>query len=101
MYPQTFYEENKWRAVRYGIDGKMIDWGKQSEAPAKDLIRELIEWFLGDVLDELGTRKEVEYAFKILDEGTSADRQLKIFNETGSLDAVVDNLIKESEEGVW
>jgi carboxylate-amine ligase len=101
QYPQVFYEENKWRAVRYGIDGKMIDWGRQEELPARDLIRELIEWFIGDVLDELGTRKEVEYAFQILENGTSADRQLRVYKETGSLDAVVDNLIKESEEGVW
>lgn len=101
MYPQTFYEENKWRAVRYGIDGKLIDWGKQEELPARELIREMIEWFIGDVLDELGTRQEVEYAYKILDEGTSADRQLRIYKETGDLNAVVDNLIKETEEGVW
>ncbi len=101
MYPQSFYEENKWRAVRYGIDGNLIDWGKQEELPARDLIRELIEWFIGDVLDELGTRQEVEYAYRILDEGTSADRQLRVYEETGSLEAVVDNLIKETEEGVW
>lgn len=101
MYPQSFYEENKWRAVRYGIDGKLIDWGKQQELPARDLIRELIEWFIGDVVDELGTRKEVEYAFRILEGGTSADRQLRVYEETGSLEAVVDNLIKETEEGVW
>ncbi len=80
---------------------ELIDWGKQEELPARDLIRELIEWFIGDVLDELGTRKEVEYAFKILDDGTSADRQLRVYKETGSLEAVVDNLIQETEEGVW
>lgn len=101
VYPQAFVEENKWRAVRYGIEGKMIDWGKQVELPARDLIREMIEWFIGDVVDELGTRKEVEYAYRILDEGASADRQLAVFKETGDLKAVVDHLIRETEEGVW
>jgi carboxylate-amine ligase len=100
VYSSGLIDENKWRAVRYGLDGKLIDFGKQVELPARELIREFIEWFLGDVLDELGTRKEVEYAYKILDEGSSADRQLKVFKETGDLKAVVDHLIRETEEGV-
>ncbi len=100
VYPQAMVEENKWRAVRYGIDGKMIDFGTQQEQPARALIRELLEWFVDDVLDELGSRKQVEYAFRILDEGTSADRQLRVFQETGDLKAVVDNLINETAEGV-
>ena len=86
--------------MRYGLDGKLIDFGKQEEKPARELIRELIEWFLGDVVDELGSRKEVEYAYKILEDGTSADRQLATFERTGDLKAVVDQLIRETEEGV-
>jgi carboxylate-amine ligase len=93
-------EENKWRAVRYGLDGKLIDFGKQAELPARELIREMIEWFVGDVLDELGSRKEVEYAYRILDVGSSADRQLATYKRTGDLKAVVDQLIVETEEGV-
>ncbi len=65
-----------------------------------DLIREMIEWFIGDVIDELGSRKEVEYAYKILEDGTSADRQLAVFNRTGDMKAVVDQLIRETEEGI-
>src|SRR5205085_5322260 len=87
-------------AVRFGLDGKLVDLGKQQEAPARTLIRELLEWFIDDVLDDLGSRKEVEYAFRILEEGTSADRQLRIFEQTGDLKAVVDNLIAETAEGV-
>jgi carboxylate-amine ligase len=61
----------------------------------------MIEWFLDDVLDELGSRKEVEYAFTILENGSSADRQIRTFDETGgNLQAVVDQLIRETEEGV-
>ena len=63
-------------------------------------MRELIEWFLADVIDELGTRKEIEYAYRILDEGTSADRQLRTYEQTGDLKAVVDQLIQETREGV-
>ena len=101
VYSSDLIDENKWRAVRYGLDGKLIDFGKQREAPARELIAEFIEWFLGDVMDELGTRKDVEYAFKIMEGGSSADRQLKVFSESGgSLHAVVDHLIRETEEGV-
>jgi carboxylate-amine ligase len=100
VYPAEFVEENKWRAVRYGLDGKLIDFGRQAELPARELIREMIEWFLDDVLDELGSRQEVEYAFHILDEGSSADRQLKTFEQTGDLKAVVDQIVAETMEGV-
>ena len=99
-YSRSLLMENKWRASRYGIDGKLIDFGRETEKPAADLIREFIEWFLGDVLDELGTRKEVEYAFHILKHGSSADRQLATYRRTGDLRAVVDQLIEETAEGV-
>ena len=100
VYPFDLIEENKWRAVRYGLDGKLIDFGKQQELPARDLIRELIEWFIDDVVDELGSRREVEYAYRILQEGSSADRQLATYQRTGDLKAVVDQLIEETSEGV-
>ena len=100
QYPAVFIEENKWRALRYGLDGKLIDLGKQKEQPARELIREMLEWFLDDVVDELGSRKEVEYAYTILAEGTSADRQLRTFEQTGDLKTVVDQLIRETEAGV-
>lgn len=100
LYPVDYIDENKWRAIRYGLNGRMIDWGKGEETPTRDLIRELITWFLDDVLDELGTRAEVEYAFRILEEGTSADRQLAMYQQTGDLKDVVDLIIRETAEGV-
>jgi carboxylate-amine ligase len=100
VYPTALIEENKWRAVRYGLDGKLIDLGKGTEQPARALVRELIEWFLDDVLDELGSRKEVEYAFQILDHGTGADRQLARFRQSGDLKDVVDLVVSETAEGV-
>jgi len=100
VYPSELIDENKWRAVRYGLDGKLIDFGKQQELPARELIRELIDWFIADVVDELGSRKDVEYAYRILEEGSSADRQIAVYEKTGDIKAVVDHLIAESREGV-
>ncbi len=101
LYTSDLIDENKWRAVRYGLDGHLIDFGKRVQRPARELLRELIDWFLGDVVDELGTRHEVEYAYRIMEEGSSADRQLAVYERTGgNLKAVVDHLIRETEEGV-
>ena len=100
-YPTELIEENKWRAVRYGLDGKLLDLGKQAEVPARDLIHEMIDWFLRDVIDEMGTRTEVEYAYRILEGGTSADRQLAAFAKSdGSVRAVVDQLVEETQDGI-
>jgi carboxylate-amine ligase len=100
VYPSAMIEENKWRAVRFGLDGKLIDFGKQTELPARELIAEILQWFVDDVVDELGSRREVEYAFEIMRTGTSADRQLAIFEKTGDLKQVVDRVIAETAEGV-
>jgi carboxylate-amine ligase len=95
LYRRMLIQENKWRAVRYGLNGKLIDFGKQTEVPAKDLIHELIQ-FVDDVVDELGSRKEINHIYNILREGTSADRQLAVFHETGDLRRVVDHVIEET-----
>jgi carboxylate-amine ligase len=100
VYPTAMIEENKWRAVRFGLDGKLIDFGKQQELPARELISEMLQWFVDDVVDELGSRREVEYAFEIMRNGTSADRQLRVFDETGDFLRVVDRVIAETAEGV-
>jgi carboxylate-amine ligase len=99
-YASPLIEENKWRAMRFGLEGKLIDFGKEQEQPAADLIREMCDWFCGDAADELGTRKEIEYAYRILAEGSSADRQIATWRRTGDLRAVVDQLIVETAEGV-
>ena len=99
VYRRALIMENKWRAQRYGMEGKLIDFGKRKDIDAKALAYEMVS-FVDDVLDELGTRKEVEYLMYIADHGSSADRQLRIFQETNDLRAVVDNLIVETMEGV-
>jgi carboxylate-amine ligase len=98
-YRHHLVTENKWRAVRYGIDGKLIDFGKEQEVPLRFLAVELLE-LVDDVLDELGIRAEAEYVHTILENGTSADRQLLTYRQTGDLNAVVDRLVEETREGL-
>ncbi len=95
QYARPLLMENKFRAVRYGLDGKLIDFGKQSEVPVRDLIVEYLA-FIDDVVDELGCRTEIEYIHTMLERGSGADRQLKVFRETGSLQAVVDYMVEET-----
>ena len=96
---RALIEENKWRAARWGIDGKLIDFGKRAEVPMRELALELLE-FVDDVVDELGSREAVEYVHTILREGTSADRQLAVYRETGDLQAVVRHIVEETRAGV-
>ena len=97
-YMPALIAENKWRAMRYGLDGRLIDFGKQQEVPERDLLLELLE-FVDDVVDDLGSRPAVEHVHTILREGTSADRQLRVHRETGSLARVVDHLCEETAAG--
>jgi glutamate---cysteine ligase / carboxylate-amine ligase len=99
LYRRALIMENKWRAARYGINGKMIDFGKQTQVPVRDLILEYLK-FVDDVVDELGSREEIEYVHKIMEMGTGADRQIRVFEETGDLKKVVDYIIEETEVGV-
>ncbi len=100
LYRPELIAENKWRAIRDGIDGKLIDFGVEQEVPLRFLMNELLE-LVDDVVDELGTRQEVEYIRTILDEGASADRQLRVYRKTGDLKAVVDMLVEETIEGCY
>ncbi len=99
MYNRALINENKWRASRYGIDGKLIDFGKQAELDTKGLILELLD-FIDDVVDELGSRHAVNYVLKILERGTGADRQLAVFKQTGKLEKVVDYITEQTLVGV-
>lgn len=100
VYRRELIEENRWRAARYGLDGKMIDFGKTMELPTRQLIRELLD-LVAEELDELGTRAYIKPIEAMLIHGTSADRQLRVFDATdGDLKAVVDHLIAETKTGL-
>ncbi len=91
QYSRALINENKWRASRYGIDGRMIDFGKEEEVNTRVLIYELLD-FIDDVVDPLGSRQAIKYVHQMLEKGTGADRQLKVYEETNSLVNVVDYL---------
>lgn len=99
-YGRALIMENKWRAARYGLDGKLIDFGKQTEVLTRDLIHEILE-FVSDVAPELGSENEIAYTHRILDEGTGAARQLRVFQETNDLKQLVDYMIAETEHGLF
>jgi carboxylate-amine ligase len=99
LYRRALIMENKWRAARYGIDGKLIDFGKQIEVPLRDLMQEYLA-FVDDVVDDLGCRQEVNYIREILAMGTGADRQLRVFEQTQDLKRVVDYIIEETQVGL-
>lgn len=88
-YSRSLINENKWRAGRYGIEGSMIDFGKETEVNTRVLIYELLD-FIDDVTGPLGIRNTVSNVHNMLETGTGADRQLKLFEQTNSLPAVVD-----------
>ncbi len=99
IYGRALISENKFRASRYGIDGKLIDFGKEEEVPERELLMEYLE-LIDDVVDELGSREEINYIHQMLEMGTGADRQLKVYQETGDLTKVVDYIVSETKVGV-
>ena len=98
-YARALLMENKFRAVRYGLEGKLIDFGKQEEVPLRDLIEEYLE-FVSEVVPGLGSEKEISYVRQMMVQGSGADRQLKVYRETGDLKAVVDYMVEETRAGL-
>ncbi len=100
QYGRSLIMENKWRAARYGLDGYLIDFGRECEVPARELILEYLE-FVDDVLDELDSREEIQYIRWILANGTGADRQLRTFADSGGdFRAVVELMVNETKIGL-
>ncbi|TAE50755.1 MAG: carboxylate-amine ligase, partial [Cytophagales bacterium] len=98
-YSRALIAENRWRASRYGIEGEMIDFGKEQALDTKKLIIELLD-FVDDVVDELGSREEINRIHDILRNGTGADRQLKVYEETKDLKKVVDYIVQQTNQGL-
>ena len=98
-YRRRLLDENRWRACRYGLDGKLIDFGKQEEVDTRRLILELLE-IVDQEVDEFGSHQEVNYIHEILKNGTGADRQLAIWDKTHDTRAVVDYIVAETTSGL-
>lgn len=99
QYPRPLINENKWRASRYGIDGRMIDFGKEEEVNTRVLIAELLD-FVDDVVDHLGSRSRIQHVQTILEEGTGADRQLAVYEQTGDLSLVTEYIHGQFLQGI-
>jgi carboxylate-amine ligase len=99
VYRRRLLDENRWRATRYGIDGKLIDFGKETEVETRSLLNELLE-FVSTEVDELGSEREMAHIERIMREGTGADRQLAAYRATGDMKAVVDQIVAETYEGL-
>ena len=106
-YANLLMYENRWRAQRYGIDGTLVDFGRGEMVPYRQLLEELLEIIQVDA-EFFGCEAEVEHARTILERGTSAHWQRKVFGEakadgatdTEAIRAVVKLLIRETMHGL-
>ncbi len=105
-YPRSLIAENRWQAQRHGTSGKLIDFGIGEAVPFGDLVEEMLDLVSQDAI-ALGCSAEVERIRAIALEGTSADRQIAVFedalaggaDEKAALAEVVDHLVAETMEG--
>ena len=103
IYPNMLIAENRWRAMRYSTDGELLDLARGELVGFPQLVRELIELVREDAA-ELGCLRELKHLETILMHGTSAHRQIRMFEEAReagasareALQAVVDVLVKET-----
>jgi len=98
-YPRRLIDENRWRASRYGIDGKLIDFGRRCEMDERDLLHEMLA-FVAPEMDELANHIELTHIERIIREGTGADRQLAVWEQTHDMECVVDHIVHETYEGL-
>lgn len=106
-YSDMLVSENIWRAQRYGMEGSLVDFGQGRLVPYAELLEEMIEVVAEDA-EEFGCSSDVEAARRILEEGTSADRQIGAYEraiasgatEESALQEVVDLLIADTREGL-
>ncbi len=99
LEPITLVAENKWRASRYGLSAKLIDFSTDSERPAPEAIRALVEQSR-PAARELGCEAELDQVETLLERGSGADEQLRIYEETDSLLAVAKWLNEETVRAV-
>jgi carboxylate-amine ligase len=99
-YARAIVMENKFRALKRGLDGSMIDFSLKEQRPVRVLIGEVLD-FVDDVVDELGSRGQMQYLRAWTSHGdTGADRQIAAHEATRDLRAVVDFLIEETRRGL-
>ncbi len=87
-----FVEENKWRATRYGLDGRLHDFSTGHNSSARELARHLVK-ALRPVSQDLGCENELEGVLEIVEAGTGAERQRAVFGDRGSMKDVVEDIV--------
>jgi glutamate---cysteine ligase / carboxylate-amine ligase len=101
IVPRNLLEENKWRAMRYGLDAEVVDFGRGRSLSMRASIHELLD-MVDDVADDLGTCSDLSYIRNLVDDprGTGADRQIAIYQQTGSIHAVYQYLMQQTLAGI-
>ena len=99
IYRRRVIEENRWRASRYGLDGKLIDFGRNREVETRSLINEILEFIAPEVI-ELGSEREMAHIERIMREGTGADRQIAAWEVRHEIKDVVDQITNETYESL-
>jgi carboxylate-amine ligase len=87
-----FVSENKWRAIRRGLDARFYDFSTGEEKGAREIARDLVARSR-PVSQDLGCEAELEGVLEILQRGTGADLQRAVYEKHGSLTDVVDYLL--------
>jgi carboxylate-amine ligase len=97
MLSSHFIEENKWRAMRAGLDAQIVDFELGRRLSMRESIHNLLD-FVDDVVDDLGSRAEIDYLRSLIDgaHGTGADQQIAVYRQTGSLEAVLQFLMQQT-----
>ena len=99
VQPATLIDENKWRAIRYGLDGELIDLEHDTERPAREAVAALVE-AARPAAARLKCRDELEEIERISQRGTGADEQRQVHEEEGSLLAVAQWLAAQTIDGL-
>jgi carboxylate-amine ligase len=79
-YAPMLISENRWRAMRYGTDEGLLDFGTGEIVAFEALMKQLIELIYDDA-QQLGCTAEIEHALVIAQRGTSAHEQLRVYSE--------------------
>jgi glutamate---cysteine ligase / carboxylate-amine ligase len=98
--PRTLIAENRWRAARHGLDAELVDLASDQSRPAREAVRELLE-LAAPAAERLGCSAELGEIESVLERGTGADEQRRVYEESeGSLLAVARWLVEETVRDV-
>lgn len=93
LFPYMIVKENRWRAIRHGIDAELIDF-RGDRVPVKTIIQDLLE-DLADTASSLNSTHELVRVLDIIKNETSSKRQRAVYEKTKSFPRVVESLVEE------